>query len=556
MEKPWFKQYPVSVSHEIDPSEYASVGAVVEEAFKKFHNKVAFENMGVQLTFTELEKQVNYFAAYLQKVCGLKKGDRIAIQMPNVLQYPVAMFAALKVGLVVVNTNPLYTEREMEHQFVDSGAKAIVVLANFASKVEAVLPKTQIKHVIVSEIGDMLGFAKGFVVSAVVKYLKKMVPAYQLPSAVSFKRALVLGALKNLEPVHIDSNDLAFLQYTGGTTGVAKGAMLTHRNVVANMMQISAWMSPVLRDGVETVVTPLPLYHVFSLVVNCLAFMKVGGKNVLITNPRDIPGFVKELKRSGFTVLTGVNTLFNALLHNKEFNEMNFSTLKVAVGGAMAVQSAVAKRWKEVTGCALTEGYGLTEASPVLCCNRLDGYDRIGTVGLPLPSTEISIRDEDGNEVKVGEAGEICARGPQIMRGYWQRPEETAKVIIDGWLYTGDIAEQSDDGYFKIVDRKKDMIIVSGFNVYPNEVEDVVAAHPGVLEVAAVGVNDEKSGEVVKIFVVKKDPTLTAQELRDFCRKSLTSYKVPKLVEFRDELPKTNVGKILRRALREEPSKS
>lgn len=555
MSKPWFKQYPVSVSHEINPDAYPTVVAVAEEAFKKYHAKVAFENMGVELTFGALEKQVNHFAAYLQKVCGLKKGDRIAIQMPNVLQYPVVMFAALKAGLVVVNTNPLYTEREMEHQFNDSGAKAIVVVANFASKLETVLPKTQIRHVIVTELGDMLGI-KGMVVSAVVKYVKKMVPPYNLPSAVSFKRALVLGALRNLEPVAMDSNDLAFLQYTGGTTGVAKGAMLSHRNVVANMMQISAWMGPVLKEGQEIVVTPLPLYHIFSLTVNCLSFMKIGAKNILITNPRDIPAFVKELKKSNFTVLTAVNTLFNALLNNEAFRAMSFKSLKVSVGGAMAIQNAVAKRWKEITGCALTEGYGLTETSPVLCVNRIDGYDRIGTIGIPVPSTDISIRDEDGKIVPVGESGELCAKGPQVMRGYWQRQDETEKCLKDGWFYTGDVAVQSEDGYFKIVDRKKDMIIVSGFNVYPNEIEDVVAGHPGVLEVAAVGVPDEKSGETVKIFVVKKDETLTPQALKDFCRDKLTSYKMPKHVEFRTELPKTNVGKILRRALREEPSKS
>lgn len=556
MQKPWLKQYPLSVSHEIDPDAYPTAVAVAEEAFQKFHAKVAFENMGVGMTFGALEKHVNHFAAYLQKVCGLKKGDRIAIQMPNVLQYPVVMFAALKAGLVVVNTNPLYTEREMEHQFKDSGAKAIVILANFASKLETVLPKTQIKHVIVTELGDMFGFPKSFVVNSVVKYVKKMVPAYNLPSAVSLKRALILGALKHFDSVKIDSNDLAFLQYTGGTTGVAKGAMLSHRNVVANMMQISAWMSPVLKEGVEIIVTPLPLYHIFSLTVNCLSFMKVGAKNILITNPRDIPAFVKELKKSNFTVLTGVNTLFNALLNNEEFRAMSFSSLKVSVGGAMAIQNAVAKRWKEVTGCPLTEGFGLTETSPVLCCNRIDGYERIGTIGVPLPSTEITIRGEDGKEVALGESGELCARGPQVMRGYWQRQDETDKVIKDGWFYTGDVAVQSDDGYFKIVDRKKDMIIVSGFNVYPNEIEDVVASHPGVLEVAAVGVTDEKSGEAVKVFVVKKNPALTAQEVKDHCRDKLTSYKVPKHVEFRDELPKTNVGKILRRALREEPSKS
>jgi len=554
-QRPWLKQYPLSVSHEIDPDAYPTAVSVATEAFSKFKDKVAFENMGVGITFAQLEKQVNHFAAYLQKVCGLKKGDRIAIQMPNVLQYPVVLFAALKVGLVVVNTNPLYTEREMEHQFKDSGAKAVVIMANFASKLEDILPRTQIKHIIVTEIGDMLGFPKGMIVSSVVKYVKKMVPLYNLPSAVSFKRALILGALRNLDPVPLDSGDLAFLQYTGGTTGVSKGAMLSHRNVVANMQQISAWMSPVLKEGVEVVITPLPLYHIFSLTVNCLSFMKVGGKNVLITNPRDIPAFVKELKRVPFTVITGVNTLFNGLLNNEEFRAMSFKTLKVSVGGAMAVQKAVAERWKETTGCPLTEGYGLTESSPVLSCNRIDGYEKIGTIGLPLPSTDISIRDEDGKVVANGEPGELCAKGPQVMRGYWQRPDETEKTIRDGWLYTGDIAIQTDDGYFKIVDRKKDMIIVSGFNVYPNEIEDVVASHPGVLEVAAIGVEDEKSGEAVKVFVVKKNPALTAQAVKDFCRDKLTSYKVPKFVEFKDELPKTNVGKILRRALREDGSK-
>jgi len=467
------------------------------------------------------------------------------------LQYPVILFAALKAGLVVVNTNPLYTEREMKHQFKDSGAKAIVIMANFASKLEEIIKDTQIKHVVVTEIGDMMGFPKGLLVSALVKYLKKMVPAYNLPHAVSYNRAMLLGQLKSLDPVDIDSNDLAFLQYTGGTTGVAKGAMLSHRNVVANMQQISAWMSPVLKEGVEVVITALPLYHIFSLTVNCMAFMKKGAKNVLITNPRDIPAFVKEIKRSDATVFTGVNTLFNSLMNNEDFKSLDFSKLKVTVGGAMAIQRTVADKWKEITGCTLAEGYGLTEASPVLSCNRIDGYEKIGTIGLPLPSTDIVILDDEGKPVADGEPGELCAKGPQVMRGYWQRQEETDNTIKDGWLFTGDMAVAMDDGYFKIVDRKKDMILVSGFNVYPNEVEDVIAAHPGVLEVAAVGVPNEQSGESVKVFVVKKNQALTEQDIKDYCRESLTSYKVPKAVEFRDELPKTNVGKILRRALKE-----
>jgi long-chain acyl-CoA synthetase len=474
--------------------------------------------------------------------------------MPNALQFPVVLFASLKIGLVVVNTNPLYTAKEMKHQFKDSGAKAIVILANYASLLQSVIKDTQIESVIVTEIGDMLPVHKKWIVNSVVKYVKKMVPLYDIPQAYTFKKALELGAEKTAHTVQTTHEDIAFLQYTGGTTGVSKGAVLTHKNIIANMLQITEWMKPLLRERVEVVVTALPLYHIFSLTVNCLTFMKIGAENILITNPRDMGDFIKTLRTHRFTVVTGVNTLFNSLMNHPDFSKIDFSNLKLSVAGAMALQSAVAQKWKELTQTPVVEGYGLTESSPVVCCNPIDGTDQVGTIGLPVPSTEIKIINDNDQEVlKVGESGEICVRGPQVMRGYWQRPEETAKVIEDGWLKTGDVAIFCKDGFFKIVDRKKDMILVSGFNVYPNEVEDAIASHPGVLEVAAVGVPDDKSGEAVKVVVVKKDPELTADEIIQFSRKSLTSYKVPRMVEFRTELPKTNVGKILRRALRDSP---
>lgn len=551
--KRWLDNYPQDVVHEINPDAYGSLVELLEESFQKFRNRVAFECMGGKLTYGEVDEASKNFASYLQNNTNLKQGDRIAIQMPNLLQYPVVMFGALRAGLVIVNTNPLYTEREMEHQFTDAGVKAIVILANFASKLQTVLPKTNIEHVIVTTIGEFLPFPKNHIVNFVVKNIKKMVPAYSLPNAISVKKALKLGAEGSFKAPKIVSTDLAFLQYTGGTTGVSKGAMLTHRNIVANLEQNRAWMAKFLEEGKEVVITALPLYHIFSLTVNCMTFSKIGATNVLITNPKDIKAFIKDLKKADFSIITGVNTLFNALMNDPEFADVGFDNLKVSIGGGMAVQKNVALRWKEITGQPLTEGYGLTETAPVLCCNPIDGSGKIGCIGLPFPSSEVAVLDDEGNILQQGEVGEICARGPQVMKGYWQREEETAKVFTkDGWLRTGDIGLMDEDGYFKIVDRKKDMILVSGFNVFPNEVEDVVAMHSGVLEVAVIGVPDERSTEAVKVFVVKKDDGLTAEELKAHCKENLAGYKVPKHYEFRTELPKTPVGKILRRLLKEE----
>ncbi len=550
----WTARYPKGVAATVESTvnQYRSTLDVFEETVGRFPTKPAFTCMGKTLTFSELNRKAESFAAFLQNELKLKKGDRIAIQMPNVLQYPIALFGAIKAGLVIVNTNPLYTEREMKHQFNDAGCTAVVILANFAHNLQKVLHETKIQHVIVTELGDLLGFPKSLVVNTVVKHVKKMVPDYSLPDAISFNDALERGAQLTCSRVQMDLDEVAFLQYTGGTTGVSKGAMLTHRNVVSNMEQIRYWMMPKLKEGEEVVVCALPLYHIFAFTVNALAIAKYGGHNILITNPRDIPAFVKELKKHPITVFTGVNTLYNALLNNAEFQKLDFSTYKLAVAGAMALQKAVAIRWKEVTGCTIVEGYGLTETSPVASCNPIDGTDRTGTIGLPLPSTFLKMIDDDGNDVAIGEVGEICIKGPQVMKGYWQRPDETANVMTaDGWFKSGDIGVMDADGFSKIVDRKKDMILVSGFNVYPNEVEDVIATHPGVLEVAAIGIADEKSGEVVKVFIVKKDQALTAEIVIEHCRKGLAGYKVPKAVEFRTELPKTNVGKILRRALRE-----
>jgi len=552
-ERPWLDHYPAGVPAQIDANEYASVPAVLEEAFGRFRDRPAFASFGHQLSYGQVDEMSRQFAGYLTGVLGLGKGDRIAIMMPNVLQYPIALFGALRAGLVVVNTNPMYTARELQHQLEDAGAKAIVVLDNFAETLQQIVADTQVKHIVTTGIGDLLGFAKGALINFAIKHVKKMVPAYHLPQAVRFRDALAHGAAHPLPPVTLNHNDIAFLQYTGGTTGVAKGAMLSHGNMIANMLQASAWIGANARPGEEVIITALPLYHIFSLTANGLVFMRLGGLNWLITNPRDMPAFVKELKQSGFTALTGVNTLFNGLLNTPGFAELDFSRLHLTLGGGMAVQRAVAERWKNVTGCTLAEAYGLTETSPAVCINPLDLDAYNGSIGLPVPSTDVAIWSEDGQPLPMGEVGELMVHGPQVMQGYWQRPDETAQVLDgNGWLHTGDIARMDKDGYFYIVDRKKDMILVSGFNVYPNEVEDAVMEHPGVLEVAAVGVPDEHSGEVVKLYVVRKDPNLSEDAIRQFCRESLTGYKRPKLIEFRDELPKSNVGKILRRELRDE----
>ncbi len=551
MEKIWLNKYPKGINAEIDFNGYNSLMDIYDEAILKFSNKKAFTNMGVSLTYSELDKSVGHFASFLQNELKLKKGDRIAIQLPNLLQFPVVLFAAHRVGLVVVNTNPLYTAKEMHHQFKDSGAKAIVILANFASHLEEIIKDTSIESVVTTEIADMMPTFKRILVNSVVKYVKKMVPPFHLPQAYSFRQALELGALRPHTKVNCTQEDLAFLQYTGGTTGVAKGAMLSHRNILANTLQIRNWMSPRLLEGQEVAIAALPLYHIFALEVNCLAFIKMGAENVLITNPKDIAGFIKDLKKIPFTVLSGVNTLFNALMNHPDFVTIDFKNVKISVAGAMTLQKTVAEKWMKITNSVIVEGYGLTEASPVVTCNPIDGTDRVGSIGLPVPSTNVKLLDDNDKEVTMGEPGELCCLGPQVMKGYWQRPDETAKVFTpDGWLRTGDIAVVDESGFFKIVDRKKDMILVSGFNVYPNEVEEAIASHPGVLEVAAVGVPNEHSGEIVKAVVVKKDPALTAEDVIAHARLSLTNYKIPKVVEFRTDLPKTNVGKILRRALR------
>ncbi len=552
MEKIWLKEYPQGVPAEINPDEYASLKAILEDSCRQYAALPAYSNLGASLSYADLDRLSRRFGAWLQKVVGLKKGDRVAIMMPNLLQYPVALFGILRCGMVAVNVNPLYTARELEHQLQDSGTRAIVIVENFAATLQEALPHVDVKIIVTTQIGDLLPFPKCTLVNFVVKRVKKMVPAWRIPGAVSFRAALVQGAQHKLDDVAVGHEDIAFLQYTGGTTGVAKGAELTHRNMVANVLQASAWLGSHLEAGKEIVITALPLYHIFSLTANCLTFMKIGGHNVLITNPRDMPGFVKELAKVKFTGITGVNTLFNGLLHTPGFERLDFSALKISLGGGMAVQRAVAAKWKQVTGMPLVEAYGLTETAPAACINPLDLKDYNGSIGLPIPSTEISIRDDDGNELKVGEVGELCFKGPQVMRGYWNRPDETAKVLsADGWLRTGDVGRIDARGYVYIVDRKKDMILVSGFNVYPNEVEDVMMMHPGVREVAAVGVSDEHSGEVVKLFVVKKDPALTVEALKDWAHQELTGYKRPKYIEFRDELPKSNVGKILRRELRD-----
>ncbi|MGO4549891.1 long-chain fatty acid--CoA ligase [Lysobacter sp. 2RAF19] len=555
--RPWLASYPQGVPAQIDLDEFPSIVSVLQSSLEKYRDRPAFSNLGKTLTYADVDRLSQQFAAYLLGELKLKKGDRVAIMMPNCLQYPIATFGVLRAGLTVVNTNPMYTARELKHQLVDSGATVLLVLDNFGSVVQEVLAQTQVRQVITTGLGDMLGFPKGAIVNFVLRHVKKMVPDYDIDGAIRFRDALTLGQMHTLPDIAIDPQDLAFLQYTGGTTGVAKGAMLTHRNLVANMQQAAAWIGTNVRYGEETIITALPLYHIFALTANGLVFMKFGGHNHLITNPRDMPGFVKELKKIPFTAITGVNTLFNGLLNTPGFADIDFSRLHLTLGGGMAVQRAVAERWKQVTGCTLVEAYGLTETSPAACINPMDLPEYNGAIGLPISSTDACLKDEDGNIVSaLGDVGELCIQGPQVMRGYWNRPDETANVMdADGWLHTGDMAKMDEKGFFYIVDRKKDMILVSGFNVYPNEVEDVIAMLPGVLEVGAVGVPDEKSGEAVKVVIVRKDPNLTAEEVKAHARENLTGYKQPKYVEFRTELPKTNVGKILRRELREQSAK-
>jgi long-chain acyl-CoA synthetase len=551
MDRIWLKSYPPGVPAEIDYKANRSLGELFDKSVAQYRDRAAFHSMGKTISFGQLDKLSRDFGAWLQAK-GLPKGARVAIMMPNCLQYPIAMFGALRAGYTVVNVNPLYTARELEHQLKDSGADAIVILENFARTLEEVLPKTPVKYVVLAALGDRLG-VKGLLVNFVVRKVKKMVPPFHLPAARRFNEVLAEGAAMPMKPFDVGHEDIAFLQYTGGTTGVSKGAMLLHRNILANIQQSEAWLLPSLNGETAVIITALPLYHIFSLTVNCLLMLKVGGCNILITNPRDIPGFVKELAKHKYNTITGVNTLFNALMNNPDFAKLDFSALKSAVGGGMAVQKAVADKWKQMTGKPLQEGYGLTESSPSATMNPpyIESFN--GSIGLPLPSTEIAIRDDQKRDVTRGQPGEIAIRGPQVMKGYWQRPDETAKVLgADGFLYTGDIGVMDEKGFVTIVDRKKDMILVSGFNVYPNELEQVVAMHPGVLECAAIGVPDEHSGEVPKLFVVKKDPNLTEQDVLEHCRKELTAYKRPKYVEFRADLPKTNVGKILRRALRDE----
>lgn len=553
MDKPWLKNYQSGVATDIDMNTFQSIPEVFARAVAKFSDRPAMANMGKVLSYAELDANTRHFASYLQHTLKLPRGSRVAVMMPNLLQYPVCVFGILRAGYTVVNVNPLYTPRELEHQLHDADVAAIVIVENFAHVLDQVLARTPLKHVIVTGIGDMLGFPKRTLVNFVIRNVKKMVPPYRLTGHIRFLDALSVGSRQAPDPVTLGHDDIAFLQYTGGTTGVAKGAMLTHGNIVANMLQAGAWVKPVVREGQEIIITALPLYHIFSLTANLMVFTELGALNILITNPRDIAGFIKDIKKYPVTSITGVNTLFNALLHHPDFKTVDFSTWRMALGGGMAVQRAVAERWKEVTGVPLIEAYGLTETSPAACMNPLNLPEYNGNIGLPIPSTDIEIRSPDGQPLGFNQPGELFIKGPQVMKGYWRRPDETAKVLgADGFLATGDMAVIGEDGFVKLVDRKKDMILVSGFNVYPNEIEDVVASMPRVLEVACIGVPSEKSGEIVKIFVVRKDPALTEQDVLDYCRENLTAYKIPKQVEFRDELPKTNVGKILRRALRDE----
>lgn len=548
-ERLWINNYPAGVPANIDPNQYKSINEFAAECFKKYKNKAAFECMGKSITYGQLDTMSTHFGSYLHSR-GLEPGDKIALMMPNLLQYPIALFGAMKAGLIVVNTNPLYTPREMKHQFTDSNATAIVIVENFASNLQEIIKDTNIKTIITTTIGEMLGM-KGILVNFVVKSVKKMVPKFELHNTVSFKDALSQGKKFTLKEFPSDHESVVLHQYTGGTTGVSKGAMLTNKNLIANMLQIKAWLGTNLNEGSEISLSPLPMYHIFAFSVNCLAMMSFGAKTVLVTNARDLGSVIKEFKNHKVTLFTGLNTLFNALLNHKDFATVDFSNLKGTVGGGMAVQKAVAERWEKVTGCRMSEGYGMTESSPVVTINPVDKTARIGTIGMPVPSTDVRIIGEDGTVQALGERGEIQVRGPQVMKGYYNRPEETAKTIVDGWLCTGDIGVMDETGFFQIVDRKKDMILVSGFNVYPNEIEDVIAMHPKVLEVAAIGIPDEKSGEVVKVFIVKKDKSLTEDEVKAYCKENMTGYKVPKQVAFKDELPKSNVGKIIRRKLRE-----
>lgn len=548
--KPWLSQYPAGIPANIDIDKYENMVEFLDECLKQYADLPAFECMGKRLTYKEVDKLSTQFAAYLHSR-GLQPKDKIALMMPNLLQFPIALFGCLKAGLIVINTNPLYTPREMKHQFTDSDAKAIIIADNFAANLEKILPETEIKTIILTSIGEMLGSIKGGLVNFVVKKVKRMVPKYNLPNTVTFTEALNTGKKFEINKFENCKEDVIVHQYTGGTTGVAKGAMLTNQNLLANMLQIKAWLGKGIEDGKEVVLTPLPLYHIFAFTVNCMAMMSYGAMNVLVTNPRDMKKFIGEFKKNKITIFTGVNTLFNAMTNNDEFQKLDFSSLKIVVGGGMAVQTAVAQKWKAITGVTLSEGYGMTEASPVVTTNPIDGTARLGSIGLPIPSTDVRIVDEAGNVLEAGGVGELQVKGPQVMKGYYNKFKETEEAIKDGWLCTGDIASMDPDGYFRIVDRKKDMILVSGFNVFPNEIEDVICGHPKVLECAAIGLPDEKSGEVVKVCVVKQDKSLTKDELIAYCRENMTGYKVPKAVEFRDDLPKTNVGKILRRKLKE-----
>ena len=553
MEKLWLNSYEQGVNAEIDITQYSSISDVFRQSVEKFAHQPAFQNMGKTLTYAEVGKLAQDFASYLQNVLKLPLGERVAIMLPNLLQYPIALFGILQAGLVAVNTNPLYTPRELEHQLKDSGATTIIVLENFANTLELVLPRTQIKHVIVASVGEMFGFFKGTLMNFVLRKIKKMVPEYRISGAIPFQTTLKEGAAHTFRPVTLTREDTALLQYTGGTTGVAKGAVLSHGNICANMLQAKEWIKNQLREGKETVIAALPLYHIFALTVNLMIFTNAGSKIILITNPRDMKGFIGELKKERISVFIGVNTLFNGMVNQPDFAAVDFSNLRLTLGGGMATQKAVAEKWKKITGTPIVEAYGLTEASPGVCCNPLNIETYSGGIGLPVPSTEVELRDANGKEVGIGQPGELWVRGPQVMKGYWNRPEETAKTIdARGFLETGDIAVMDEKGWLKLVDRKKDLIVVSGFNVYPNEIEEVVSHNDKVMEVACIGVPNEKTGEALKVFVVKKDPSLTKEELIEFCRTELTAYKVPKDIEFRDELPKSNVGKILRRELREQ----